>query len=189
MFTTLYDGMYRYRYLCWLAVLALPAYWLMDRAPPFKVIENGPIAATRAGDVLNITRKVKRDVSRSCDVHFTRYLIDSSGIRHDYGGTLYMSAESRAALDKMMGPYVKTSLTVPQAAAPGMAMLTTDMEYECNPIHALWPIKVSARSTFEVLPALGTEGPKGDTGATGLTGPAGERGAAGSLSTDKKQVK
>lgn len=137
----------------WLIPFALLAPWLFDRAPPFKVLHAPEPDPVRAGGVVAIVKEVHRDVAdRFCDVRFMRYLVDSKGAIFAYD-TGYLSATNRALMNKVTGPFVKTMLEIPATASPGRAALYTDLFYSCNPLHHVWPIRVSDHVSFEVLPA------------------------------------
>lgn len=136
----------------WSLCLIMVVPWVFDRTPPFEVVGAKEPPATKAGNVVMIIKEVRRDtVGRNCSVEFARYLVDAKGAMHSYDAG-YLSAENRRRMSAQVGPYVKTALEVPATAAAGRVTLYTDLTYVCNPIHSLWPIRVSDHISFEVLP-------------------------------------
>ncbi len=135
----------------WVLSCALLLPWILDRVAPFEVVETPEPPAVKPGGTVYIVKKVRRDLGHSCSVQFQRYLVDADGAIYSYDAG-YLSATNRAAMNGKAGPWVKTALEVPAKMAAGRATLFTDLSYVCNPIHALWPIRVSDHVSFEVLP-------------------------------------
>ena len=146
------DWMVSHWQLAWILLLVWPVIWVADRDSPFSIVKYVEPDPAKAGDTIVFSMPVKRDVDRGCSTHFSRYMIDSANVRHDYGGTQFMSSDSIKAMDKAMGPWVRLAVQVPAGAKPGRAVLVTELEYQCNPMHALWPINVTLYSPLEVLP-------------------------------------
>jgi hypothetical protein len=144
------DWMVGHWQLAWLLLLVWPAMWAADREPPFSVATYIEPAPAKAGQTIVFAMPVHRDVDRGCSTHFSRHMIDSANVRHDYGGYQFMSQESIKAMDKAMGPWLRIAVQVPAGAKPGRAVLVTELEYHCNPMHALWPISVSLYFPFEI---------------------------------------
>lgn len=125
-------------------------YYAADRDPPFAVLAVEH-AEGRAGEYVTINSKVLRDVSRGCNTEFSRFLFDSRGARFDMG-TSRMSAEAIAAMDRQSPSWLSLSVHIPPAVAPGPAKLQTVIHYQCNRVHALWPIELTVEMPFLVLP-------------------------------------
>lgn len=133
-----------------LAALCLVLYYASDREPPFAVISVDP-AYARAGEVVTIKAKVRRDVDRNCNAVYSRYVFDASGSRYDVGHAI-VSAEMISAMDRKMPGALAISLPVPPSAAPGPALLQTVLDYKCNRTHNFFPITVTTDMPFTVLP-------------------------------------
>lgn len=132
-------------------VFAIAAYWAMDRDPPFHMGSYTVFNAAR-GNTLFVNADVQRDISRGCTATFSRYIFDSKRVRHDLGGGAYMGAAGIAAMEHDAPGQLRIAVIVPPGAAIGRAQLITSIEYQCNPVHALWPIEVLLRMDIEVLP-------------------------------------
>lgn len=141
----------RWLFFLWLLPALLLAPWLSDRTPPYKEISTPVPAPAKAGGVVYIIKFVERDLGRNCSVSFNRHLLDSKGNLYNYDAG-YLSAETRAKIERDVGPFVKTKLDVPITTPPGSTTIYTDLAYSCNPLHELWPIRVASSVSFEVLP-------------------------------------
>jgi hypothetical protein len=102
----------------------------MDRHPPFEVLSVEPVSA-RAGEVVTITAKVRRDTDYPV-VMFSDAMIDN--------------------MHRMAPGVLRVSIVVPSNAAPGAASLVSVLRYRCNRTHALWPIEVTTELPFTVAP-------------------------------------
>lgn len=144
------------------SLVALLTIWVLDREPPFVLVKYIVPQPVKAGEQIVFVLPANRDVSRECDVHFTRYLLDGANIRYDYTSSgppdgrdtrvQMMSAEGLSDMNARMGPWLRVAVVIPAGATPGKATLGTELEYQCNPLHVWWPIKVSLSFPFEILP-------------------------------------
>jgi len=144
----------RYIIVSWMILagtLAIAGYWALDRSPPF-VLRSYTVFNARAGETAFINAAVERDTGRSCTVTFARYLMDSQRIRHDIGGTQYMSAAALQQMERDMPDSLRLAVKLPADMPVGPANLVTALEYRCNPTHALWPMDVLLEMKMEVLP-------------------------------------
>jgi hypothetical protein len=123
--------------------------WGADRAPPFKVLHVNPAIAA-PGQPVRLVAQVRRDLHRKCSVTFTRHLFDGAGFRHDMEGAQMLSDEALRALDARAPGMLNVTLRVPSHASPGSASLVTALDYECNPMHAAWPIHVVTEMRFTI---------------------------------------
>lgn len=130
--------------------IAIVGYYTLDREPPFAVLSVEP-ASAKPGEWITIKAAVRRDVRRNCSAEFSRYIFDSSNTRFDVG-TQVASAELVKAINERSPNELKVSFIVPQTASPGSAWMETVLQYHCNKVHRIWPIEVTTRMPFEVLP-------------------------------------
>lgn len=136
-----------------LVCLAQVVWWVFDTTPPFSVLSYTS-TPTRAGGSTRIEAIVKRDLGRDCSVIFSRHLFDASGVRFDITGQQMMSASALKTLNEISPDKLRLNIAVPAIAAPGRALVTTVLEYRCNP----WqesigrPIRVEMKTYFDVLP-------------------------------------
>lgn len=127
------------------------ALWAMDREPPFKS-GVATVYPTTSPGVLRIERNVRRDVSRNCSVTFSRYIIDSSGARSDlFHRPQYMSIEQRREIQRLAPNKLIEVVQIPAGLKPGKARLYTNLVYECNPLHIIWPIEVLGGVELEIV--------------------------------------
>jgi hypothetical protein len=146
----------RYRWLAWL--ICLPVVWtvyawIVDRDPPFAVVGAVQATAARAGEATVITASVRRDIARLCGAETRRVFFDSTGLRHDFGeGAYFTAAEVRHQAILMGVDNLRSSVMIPRLAAPGQGMLVMNLAYDCNPVHWMWPIRVTVVVPVEVLP-------------------------------------
>jgi hypothetical protein len=139
----------------WALFAAVICWWAFDRRAPFDIIQYVEPPPAKPGQLLRFNFPVRRQLERECSVRFTRHIIDSSGVRSDYEANHFMNADSLRAMDRVMGPYVRNVITLPSSLAEGRAVLVTNVQYQCNPLHAWWPIRVTLYYPFEVLPEKG----------------------------------
>ena len=79
-----------------------------------------------------------------------RYMFDSEGTRFDLTSTKFMSAEGIAYMDKLTPNMLKVSIDIPPKAAPGNAIIVTQLAYMCNPYQYIWPVDHDLRYTIKV---------------------------------------
>jgi hypothetical protein len=137
--------------LCILAFGQL-AWWAADRDAPFVMLDYNEVSA-RAGESTVIKAVVKRDLSRRCSVLFSRSFIDSKGTRFELtDGSQSMNSASLTALNQRTPDQLNIGVRVPVDAAPGVGTVMTTLDYECNPIHQIYPIPMVLNMNLEVLP-------------------------------------
>lgn len=127
------------------------AIWTVDRRAPFEVLEVHPAAAAPGGYV-SIVAKVRRDAGRKCGATYARYVYDGGGFRHDMEGVQRMNADAIVRMEKRTPGMLYLTMRVPESATPGRAVISTVLDYECNPVHSLWPIHVVAEFPFTIEP-------------------------------------
>lgn len=136
-------------------VLVLPVIivisWLFDRTPPFELLNYTAIPA-RAGQVLHVDGPVRRDVDRMCSVEFSRAIYSADGTRIFDGKKSTMNSKALSLMDKQMAGRFKVDYDIPPTAKPGPITVVTNLDYECNPSHQIWPIEVVVVIKSEVLP-------------------------------------
>lgn len=134
-----------------LAAIAQVVYWAQDDDPPFT---GGKYIATptRAGEGMQITREVKRDLSRTCSVTYTRYLLDGAGQLHDMAPVQRVSPLMRQTLDRVSHGRRDEVIQLPKEAAAGKAQIVTDLNYSCNPWQKIFPIYIRSELIVEILP-------------------------------------
>ena len=146
----------------WMAQITLALYvvvaahYISDRTPPFAVLHVDP-AEARPGEPITITAHVWRDSSRDCSAQFSRYLFDQQHIRFDLpaddaGRPYYASDKMIDRIEAETPGIVKITFTVPPGMGTGAALLQTELQYSCNQMHRIWPIEVTTRMPFTVLP-------------------------------------
>ena len=127
------------------------AWWAVDRAPPFRLIDattNSPAP----GGVLHITARVERDLDRECSVTFSRYLFDAAGFRHDSIGPQLMSPWALRTMDAMAPGQLNIRMRIPEEFPPGKGTINTVLEYRCNPLQdVMRPIQIEMNIPFEVV--------------------------------------
>ena len=143
----------RYIFVSWMILAGtgiIALYWALDRSPPF-VLGSYTAFNAQPGETMFITASVQRAAEHDCSVRFSRYLVDSNKVRHEIAPDGFMSATALKDLERESPNQLRIALRVPLAAAPGPGALVTNMEYQCNPLHAVWPIDVLLRMDIEVL--------------------------------------
>lgn len=132
---------------------------LTDRDPP--IYYEGARAlepSVESGGTIDVEFKVFR--KRICDQEVKRYLTDSQGIKHaipSYTVGLQMLAGRET---------YQRSITIPTAAAVGPASYQVIIDYQCNPMQAIFSgIRVvSPPITFDITPPV--DEPKKDPDGT-----------------------
>lgn len=134
-------------------------YGLMDREPPFELLEVYPSHA-KAGQMVTIKARVKRDLDRGCDADFSRYMWGMTP-GPDLGqpietrfvlGTSHAPAAMIEMMDKKWPGGLVISERVPETLLPGPAKITADIYYTCNKAHYISPIKVHMEMPFTIVP-------------------------------------
>lgn len=142
--------------LAWLPSLVLLAAIILimiqaaDRRVPFQVLSVEPSSA-KAGDMVTIRAKVWRDTSRHCSAVMARSIFDSEHVRYDFPIHRF-SDEVIDAMEQATPGHLAVRVMVPHGASVGAAELVSVLEYRCNKVHALWPVEVTTRMPFTVLP-------------------------------------
>lgn len=124
--------------------------WAMDRKSPFIVMDGYITPPAHPGGVLRINGKVKRDLSRDCDLEVTQWIEDSNGYRH-YLSPVAMRSESIRKLEEFSPGETHYAAPIPPTVHPGYAIYHAESRYSCNPVHELWPITILTRIPFEVV--------------------------------------
>jgi hypothetical protein len=134
--------------------LAVIAWWALDRDPPFRELRYYQPAPVHAGEDVSIELDVDRDVERSCSVSVSRFFMDSAGYRTDYSPPQFLNAEGIKKREAVDQGKLKLKFRIPDSMPEGRATLNTESLYSCagNPLHAIWPIRVSSSWAFDVLP-------------------------------------
>jgi hypothetical protein len=128
------------------------ALWASDRDAPFVMLDYSAKPA-KAGETTVIRAMVKRDLSRRCSVLFSRSFFDSKGTRFELTeGAQSMNSSSLTAMNQRTPDQLMVGITIPKAAAPGMGTVMTTLDYECNPLHQMYPIPMALNMNLEVLP-------------------------------------
>jgi len=130
--------------------IAIVGYYMLDREPPFAVLSVQP-AQARPGEYITITAEVRRDAHRNCSAEFSRYVFDATRTRFDLGSQV-ASAEMVRAMEERSPRELRISFLVPPTAAFGSAWVETVLQYHCNKVHRVWPIEVTTRMPFQVVP-------------------------------------
>lgn len=152
--TRLTHWMQRYILFSWAIIAAaalVASYWALDRTPPF-ILSSYTVFNARAGETAFINAVVDRNVGRNCNVTFSRYLVDAQRIRHDIGGTQYMTSAALHQMERDTPDSLRLAVKIPSDTPVGTANLVTALEYRCNPTHAIWPMDVLLEMDLEVLP-------------------------------------
>lgn len=152
--THMTESLWRWRWiptvLLMLWVLVLVS-WAFDRKPPFELYSY-EASSPRAGETLEFVAHVRRDIPRDCSVSFSRHMFDSTGARLDIQASTLMTPQALSMLDKVTPDHLKLRVPIPAGAASGPAQFVTSLEYVCNPLHTIWPIRVQMQANFEVAP-------------------------------------
>ena len=152
MTKSLNDWAQRSVWLAWALLLAIAigaAALMLDRRPPFTITSyetNSP----RAGGILMVNANVARELERRCSVTFSRYMVDSSGLRADLMPDFTMTAQALEELDHATPGRLLLDIHIPDYVSAGPAVLVTPLEYRCNPWHSLMPIETTMVIKFEV---------------------------------------
>jgi hypothetical protein len=134
--------------------IGIVTYWAMDREPPFRELRYYQPAPVSAGEDVAIELDVDRDLDRSCSVSVSRFFTDSAGYRTDYSPPQFLNAEGIKRRELADAGKLRLKFRIPDNMPEGPASLNTESLYSCagNPLHAIWPIRVSSSWKFFVLP-------------------------------------
>ena len=132
-----------------LGLLAV-VYFAFDRAPPYSVLSVEP-ASARPGEMVKLRMHVRSDVSRQCSADLSRFVFDALNARY-FLDHAQLSAELIAKMEARTPGIREIAIMVPSSAAPGPARMVSSLEYECNRVHSLWPIRVTTEAPFTILP-------------------------------------
>ncbi len=125
--------------------------WGMDREPPFYLVE-ATSTPVKPGSNTTIKAIVKRDLSRKCNVVYSRVFYDSVGTRFDLTDTPQKTnAKGLDDLDRRTPNELKIGVEIPEAAQRGTGAVVTFLDYDCNPVHRFYPISVVMSVNVEVL--------------------------------------
>jgi hypothetical protein len=139
--------------LC-LPILFKFAQWGTDNVAPFELLATTTVVPGPPGGEVLFESAVRRDLHRECSVRYSRHIVDSRGFRHDFEmEPRYLSADGLRRMDKDMGQRLKIVVNIPKAAAVGPAIYAAELNYVCNPLHTLFPLRVTMAMPFDVLPA------------------------------------
>ena len=134
-----------------IAFAAQLVWWSLDRTAPFELVSYVAPSA-RPGDTITIRAKVHRNLTKSCSVLFSRSFFDSAGTRFELtDGAQLMNHASLQVMNDRTPDALYVSIKVPLWAAPGSAIILTTLDYQCNPMHQLYPISVVMVLNMEVI--------------------------------------
>jgi len=112
-------------------------FWTADRKPPVEVLATDLITKEVApGGELLVKRTVSRD--RQCATKVDRIFVDSQGFRY------VLDNQSFSIFGPLGTDSYVTSTPVPMQMAKGPAKYYAAVEYNCNPVQAVWPIRRSS---------------------------------------------
>lgn len=128
------------------------AWWAADRDAPFVLLDY-KVAPAKAGQNTVVEAIVKRDMSRRCSLLFSRSFFDSKGIRYELtDGAQFMNSATLTAVNQRGPGILKFNVKIPLDAAPGVGSVMTTLDYQCNPLHQIYPISMVVSEDIEVLP-------------------------------------
>lgn len=125
--------------------------WALDRRPPFEMYEY-TVNQPAPGGTLEVHASVRRDLNRRCSVKYTRVMYDEKGRRFWESPELTMSDKAITEMDVKMNSKLDILVSVPDDAPVGKISLITDLQYNCNPIQAFWPIPVVTTVETKIIP-------------------------------------
>lgn len=128
------------------------AVYAFDREPPFTLLSVEPAIAL-PGHFVKITAKVHRDTSRNCTASFSRYIHDGAQTRF-FSDASFASDAMIDTMEKKYPGKLMIAIRIPDEAVPGPAQIETILRYQCNKVHALWPIEVTLQMPFTILDPL-----------------------------------
>ena len=139
---------YLFIFFCYL--IGHLGFWFFDSYVPFRVTGEPTYTEATPGKDVKLSIPVERDLEKKCSVLFSRYMYDSKGTYYDLMATRFISYKGLVELDKINPDTVKFSFTVPPSAAPGPAIVITQLAYMCNPLQAIWPMDYDMKVTVNI---------------------------------------
>lgn len=128
------------------------AFWGLDRKPPLSLVEY-TYTHVRQGAQLELHAKVKRDIDKGCSVTYARYILDSTGNRSNESQISYMNSKGMMEMAAKMGrDNLNILYPLTTELHPGPATYIVMLDWQCNPLHAIWPIQQVIEIPFNVLP-------------------------------------
>ena len=125
--------------------------WSLDRHPPFGIIGPVEVRGGKPGETVYFHAPVRRDLDRNCSVRFSRHMIDGAGVRFDFAlDPRIMTPDGLRAMDLLMDGGLRLAVDVPRGASPGRGSYTTELLYQCNPLHKWFPIAVTMPLKFTI---------------------------------------
>lgn len=131
-------------------VLGVFLLYVSDRAPPITV--NGYSLSEPSyyvGEPLQIDWNLDRDITRYCDLTIYAEVIDSENNKWVYEPK-YVPAEILQMRDDVSPKVSKVVRQIPYNLSSGIAHYNVVLEYECNPVHQVWPIRVPLSAQFVI---------------------------------------
>jgi hypothetical protein len=121
------------------AISGLLGLWTADRHMPVVILESTLLTPeVPAGEAARVRYTVIR--TNQCRATVERYLVASDGLRFDLGYAIFPNGTGPTGRpDQYVREYI-----IPAAAPPGPARLVALACYQCNPIHAIWPVCAAA---------------------------------------------
>lgn len=123
------------------APIILFSIWGADRKPPMEVLAWTVVPGVHRGGYAQIDLKVHRDLKRHCSALVYRYFQDLSG-RRNYISPQRLSDEDLRQIERITPGESRVSVYIPANADIGPGSVVTTLEYECNPLHRVWPLLV-----------------------------------------------
>lgn len=128
-------------------LVAIGYLYFLDREPIVAAKSEVLTPTVEQGQFFRLQYKIQW--SGRCRVTGYRFIVDGAGYRHErFVDTRYVEqGEDDFTI----------SLRVPLAATPGQAQYRGEVEYVCNPLQQLWPLRrnISVRH-FEIVPGTPT---------------------------------
>lgn len=124
--------------------------WGLDRQSPFVLDSYTATNATPGGTVFFVGN-VERNVSRKCSVEYSRTIYDKNNFSYDVSGMQLRSPDALTNLDTRSPSRLLVAVELPTGIPPGPATMLTVLNYRCNMVHNVWPIRVTLPMKFEVL--------------------------------------
>ena len=151
MMTRVNEAAGRYLWVAYVVIIAWivsVAVMASDRKAPLKILPMTPPTVTR-GETTIFRIPVERDLSRSCESRFARYIFASDGARYDLGPG-YLTPQTIAEMERKTPGQIVVAVPIPDTIASGPATLVSEQAYACNKVHSIWPIQVSTQIAFVV---------------------------------------
>ena len=125
-------------------------YWALDRSLPTTFL--GVKSVTQEGRSVTIVQSVKR--TRFCDTEVPLRYIESPLGARIYLHSVSLSRDEMKRLEKDTPGEVRQLINVPKAnlAPDGEWSYHVEIEFRCNPLHAMFPIRDRYSFHFPVKP-------------------------------------